>query len=258
MARSVVLVVVRHLSRLPRHRVVPPWQGPPLRTERRPEVSETPTGGIGWPDAMDQPISERNVDGCGRTLGDWQDEIRAEVIRRSGATDFDVDGSGEDSGDPLDPTLTEIGQGFAHMEERIAALEEERDALLEVVEAGEARLERLESLLAWERGRGAVVRGWLRKLLALWPNDVDQPSRSDLASTSMIWGARCALLDPSPRVTALLELAEAAEEVRDRYEGPVEGWWGALDRLDAAVDRCREVRGGGPARESEIPEGGPE
>ena len=47
----------------------------------------------------------------------WQDAIRNEVIKQSGAPDCDIDGGGCESGDPLDLTLTEIRQGFRHVKE---------------------------------------------------------------------------------------------------------------------------------------------
>lgn len=54
----------------------------------------------------------------GRELARWQNEIRALVIKESGAKSEDIDGSGCDSGDPLDLTLSEISQGFCHIEEK--------------------------------------------------------------------------------------------------------------------------------------------
>lgn len=48
----------------------------------------------------------------------WQDEIRRVVIECSGAPDCDIDGGGDDSGDPLDLTLNEIRQGFRHVLEK--------------------------------------------------------------------------------------------------------------------------------------------
>lgn len=46
-----------------------------------------------------------------------QNSIRELVIKLSGCDD--IDGSGCDSGDPLDLTLTEISQGFNHIENRL-------------------------------------------------------------------------------------------------------------------------------------------
>jgi hypothetical protein len=46
-----------------------------------------------------------------------QDAIRNKVIELSGYTE--VDGSGCDSGDPLDLTLTEIAQGFTYIDNRL-------------------------------------------------------------------------------------------------------------------------------------------
>lgn len=53
-----------------------------------------------------------------RELARWQDQIRALVIEMSGASPNDIDGSGCDSGDPLDLTLSEISQGFAHVDDK--------------------------------------------------------------------------------------------------------------------------------------------
>jgi len=46
-------------------------------------------------------------------LARWQEAIRELLIETSGAPDHLIDGSGCDSGDPLDLTLTEIRQAFA-------------------------------------------------------------------------------------------------------------------------------------------------
>jgi hypothetical protein len=45
----------------------------------------------------------------------WQNAIRALCIEECG---HEVDGSGCDSGDPLDLTLTEIGLAFNHLKEK--------------------------------------------------------------------------------------------------------------------------------------------
>ena len=47
----------------------------------------------------------------------WQDTIRSVLIRLSGAPDYKIDGSGCDSGDPLDLTVTEIEQAFVWIED---------------------------------------------------------------------------------------------------------------------------------------------
>lgn len=52
----------------------------------------------------------------------WQAAIRAHVIRHSGAPDDRIDGGGCDSGDPLDVSLAEIGQGFAWFGDALDAL----------------------------------------------------------------------------------------------------------------------------------------
>ena len=59
------------------------------------------------------------VDGCGRSIRDWQDAIREAVIDGSGAPPEAIDGAGSDSGDPLDFTLAEIGQGFGWLDETL-------------------------------------------------------------------------------------------------------------------------------------------
>lgn len=46
------------------------------------------------------------------TMRHWQDAIREFVIKKSGAPDHKIDGAGCESGDPIDFTLTEIGQAI--------------------------------------------------------------------------------------------------------------------------------------------------
>lgn len=54
----------------------------------------------------------------------WQDKIRDVVINRSGAPDYKIDGGGCDSGDPLDFTIAEIGQGFNYTDKEAETLRE--------------------------------------------------------------------------------------------------------------------------------------
>lgn len=50
-------------------------------------------------------------------LGRWQQAIY-ELVKECSGADSEIDGAGCDSGDPLDFTLTEIQQGFAHIQNR--------------------------------------------------------------------------------------------------------------------------------------------
>lgn len=71
-------------------------------------------------DFADQLIQLHKDDAIGITasqeVGRWQEAIRNLLIKLSGASPDDIDGSGCDSGDPLDLTLTEISQAFVHLE----------------------------------------------------------------------------------------------------------------------------------------------
>ena len=64
-----------------------------------------------------------NVDGFGRTLADWQDEIRATVAAATATPLEAVDGSGCDSGDPLELTKAEIEMAVSWMADRTVPLE---------------------------------------------------------------------------------------------------------------------------------------
>lgn len=70
----------------------------------------------------------------------WQDAIRDKLID-VGAPDWKIDGAGCDSGDPLDFTLAEVGQGVGYF---IDQLEELRAATTPpaVTEAGEQEIQR--------------------------------------------------------------------------------------------------------------------
>lgn len=55
--------------------------------------------------------------------GRWQDAIYKLLVKECGDS---IDGGGCDSGDPLDFTLSEVGQGLGILQEQIAALEAEK------------------------------------------------------------------------------------------------------------------------------------
>jgi len=44
-----------------------------------------------------------------------QNQVRAFIVKRAGCDDTRIDGSGCESGDPIDLTLDEIGQGFNYL-----------------------------------------------------------------------------------------------------------------------------------------------
>lgn len=54
-----------------------------------------------------------------KELRRWQEEIRDYVIQQSGAPDSKIDGAGCESGDLLDFTLTEIGQGLTFLNDQL-------------------------------------------------------------------------------------------------------------------------------------------
>lgn len=56
-----------------------------------------------------------------KELRRWQDAIRDKLIQM-GAPDSEIDGAGCDSGDPLDFTLAEIGQGVGYFIDQLEEL----------------------------------------------------------------------------------------------------------------------------------------
>jgi hypothetical protein len=65
----------------------------------------------------DMTLDEHNEE-----IGRWQTEIRELLIQLSGAPDSSIDGSGCDSGDPLDLTKAEIRQAFSFLIEHALAV----------------------------------------------------------------------------------------------------------------------------------------
>lgn len=63
------------------------------------------------------PLENEAVD---NELRRWQDAIRDKMIAM-GVPDFKIDGVGCDSGDPLDLTLAEVGQGLAYFIDQLEA-----------------------------------------------------------------------------------------------------------------------------------------
>jgi hypothetical protein len=130
------------------------------------------------PDKDDVVLPEDRVipdclDGC-MEIRHWQDAIRDKVIEVSGASDELIDGSGCDSGDPLDLTLTEIAQGFAFLRDLRDAPEKE-EIIKEFRAEAECNL-RWAEVHAAEGNRGAAARRmkhavklhrWLKWLEAL-------------------------------------------------------------------------------------------
>lgn len=77
----------------------------------------------GWSDAADSVLSAN----CGKgwaspeerdeEIGRWQNEIYQLLCKF--CPDINIDGAGSDSGDPLDFTVSEIGQALAHLQNKI-------------------------------------------------------------------------------------------------------------------------------------------
>lgn len=72
-------------------------------------------------DILDDPRIDKE-------LRRWQDAIRDKLIDL-GASDWKIDGAGCDSGDPLDFTLAEVGQGAGHFIDEAEALRKVNVAL---------------------------------------------------------------------------------------------------------------------------------
>lgn len=64
------------------------------------------------------PLDNKVVD---KELRRWQDAIRDRLIEL-GAPDWKIDGAGCDSGDPLDFTLAEVGQGVGYFVDQLEQL----------------------------------------------------------------------------------------------------------------------------------------
>lgn len=90
--------------------------------------------GIGYADPLDN-------DAVDNELRRWQDAIREKLIDL-GAPDWKIDGAGCDSGDPLDFTLAEVGQGCGwFIDKAESAATAMRDACVEKVkQVGENHL----------------------------------------------------------------------------------------------------------------------
>jgi hypothetical protein len=86
----------------------------------------TPSGEQHDLDILDDPRVDKEI-------RRWQDAIRDKLIDL-GAPDWKIDGAGCDSGDPLDFTLAEVGQGAGYFVDKL-------DALREVVRNAVAQLE---------------------------------------------------------------------------------------------------------------------
>lgn len=85
--------------------------------------------GKGWRSPEDYAKLEAEHD---QEIGDFQEEVRNLVIRLSGAPDNSIDGAGSDAGWE-EFTLSEIGQGFAFLNERLSKLEAEAAAMREAI-----------------------------------------------------------------------------------------------------------------------------
>jgi len=80
-----------------------------------------------------------------KELGRWQDAIRAKVCSAIPSSDVWVDGSGCDSGDPLDLSLEEIGQVLNHFVDEIAEKETHVAQLIETIKVMQAEITRLKA-----------------------------------------------------------------------------------------------------------------
>jgi hypothetical protein len=90
-----------------------------------------------------QDSHEEEVD---KELSRWQDAIRDKLINL-GAPDWKIDGAGCDSGDPLDFTLAEVGQGAGYFVDQLDALKVALNELLVEAET---------SCVLWQQSRGFV------------------------------------------------------------------------------------------------------
>lgn len=70
--------------------------------------------------AREREIDPLESEAVNNELRRWQDAIRDKMINM-GVPDFKVDGAGCDSGDPLDFTLAEVGQGLAYFIDQLEA-----------------------------------------------------------------------------------------------------------------------------------------
>lgn len=86
--------------------------------------------------------------------GEEQNRIREAVVKASGAPDNEIDGSGCDSGDPVDLTLSEIAQGFNFLKARLALLEKVAEAAGRCRSGLDAYDELSNALDALKGGRG--------------------------------------------------------------------------------------------------------
>lgn len=81
----------------------------------------------------------------------WQDKIEARLIQRTGIAPSQLDVSGDDSGDPLDWTLAQIGRAINYVDEKrqevIQAANAATDGLIESLRIAHAERDAARAML---------------------------------------------------------------------------------------------------------------